>query len=136
MPVILGLETTSVKTLGTIKLGGPITAAYRKIGDTYYCNALQFDIVGTGDTEKLAFEQLKGLLRGYFLHVVALIADGQKVRFFNPAPDEEWNDADRRVSYNVVFIVDADERAPQGAGEIHDLVAYKDAIESIDLIPA
>jgi hypothetical protein len=125
-----------MKTLGTIRLLGSITAAYRKVDGTYHRNALQFDIVDTGSTEQEAFEQLKELLRGYFLHVVSLLADGQKVRFFNPADDDEWNNADRRASYDVVFIVDMDDGASRGSGEIHDLVAYKDAIESIDLIPA
>lgn len=76
-------------SLQIIKLAScPVTVAYRQQDDgLWLANALQFDIVGTGDTQAEALAQLKELVNDYLLFVLG--HEGRKA-IFNPADREEW----------------------------------------------
>ena len=125
-----------------MKLEGPLTVAFSKLGDGYVCNALEFDIVGTGQTENEALQQLHDLMRGYLKKVVSLLASGNKVRFFNPADEDDWNSADQRVSYDVVFKVNVvagrlpDARQFIDPQHIEEIAKFSDSIEDVELVPA
>lgn len=133
----------------SVKLRGPVTLAFTKSDDdTYLCNALQFDIVGTGRTEKEAEAQVRDLVTGYLRHVLSLIAAGKKVRFFNPADEAEWNNAYWLQNYDVFFkfIVKTDrnfnldeadgieEAEIESAESIEKIAEYTEEIEDVELV--
>jgi hypothetical protein len=127
--------------LRSVKLEGSIDVGSRKIGKLFLCNALQFDIVGTGATKHEAFVQLKELLEDYILAIVKSLGDEKKVRFFNPAEDDEWNNAKQLEFYDVTFIVEflpknGDLPVEVKVGNMAKLTPYWKAIRAVDLIPA
>lgn len=130
-----------MKHLRSVKLEGSIAVATRKVGKLFLCNALQFDLVGTGKTKIAAFTEMKELLEDYLVSLVEDISEGHKVRFFNPAGDDEWNKAAQLEFYDITFIV---ELVPKN-GDLPDAVQVKNmaklspywkAIKAIDLVPA
>lgn len=129
-----------MRKLRSIKLEGPVTVAYNKVKDLHMCNALQFDIVGTGASRDEAFSQMRELVEDYLLSIVEELERGRKVRFFNPATVEDWNKFKTLENYDVTFIVDvvrADDIPDQiDLKGMSKLGAYRDSIEAVNLVPA
>jgi len=103
----------------------------------HLCNALEFDIVGTGGSKAEAFSEMKELVEEYLLSVVECLSQGEKVRFFNPADNDEWNKANEIHHYDVTFII-SDLPGPLeiSAKSISRLAPYRKAMKGVDLIPA
>ncbi|HOE95269.1 MAG TPA: hypothetical protein PK847_01665 [Candidatus Sumerlaeota bacterium] len=70
----------------------PITVSCRLIEGDWHCTALQFDILGVGNTREAAFAQLRELVEAYLRHA---LASKHEVKLFNPAHREEWNNPGR-----------------------------------------
>lgn len=121
-----------------ITLEGPVTVAFSKAQNLHICNALEFDIVGTGDTADQALAQVKELVEDYIETVVTLTANGKKVNFYNPAIQEMWNKSKEKKRFYVQFIIGLvkDISPAQQLGDIDDLSEYSDSIEAINLVPA
>ena len=69
---------------------GPISISYRHEKDMHYCTALEFDIVGTGETRQAALNEMLELLSEYFIAVLGDMKSGNKVEFFCPSDASEW----------------------------------------------
>jgi hypothetical protein len=119
----------------TIKiLKGDVTVAYRRHGRGWRCTALEFDLVGVGNTQEKAFAQLRDLVNGYLDDV--LNTDGP-VRFFNPSDAEEW-DSPKKEKYRVEVVVSQSAKGAAGSAVIPDidkLRSYRSRIRAIDLTP-
>lgn len=130
------------KKSAIILASGPVTVAVRRFRDYYTCTALQFDIVGTGKTKGAALRQLQELVGEYLLAVIELVAQGKKIRFFNPSDAEEWNRAQELRDFKVSFALQTGNLADAPPADIRfdpnlrELARYKDSIESVELVPA
>lgn len=112
--------------------GGPITVAYRKEDDLWYCTALQFDIMGNGKTREKAFAQLKKLVNSYLIHVLSVKGP---VSFFNPSDREEWETDDKR-SYDVLVLISGS--APVSDNELlklSDVKLFSRRVKEFELAP-
>lgn len=125
------------KQLKTIKLvQGLVNISHRKSGKRWYSTALEFDIVGTGDSRKKSFAQLQELVSEYVFAIVDELDAGARVQFFNPSDAEEWNRG-QVEQFEVTFVLEVDQKAdvsptitPQKLGDLAG------EIQSIDLVPA
>ena len=121
----------------TVKLlQGLVNVSHRKSGKRWYSTALEFDIVGTGDSRKKSFAQLQELVSEYVFAIVDELDAGARVQFFNPSDAEEWNRG-QREQFEVTFVLEVDQKAdvsptitPQKLGDLAG------EIQSIDLVPA
>ena len=121
----------------TVKLlQGLVNVSHRKSGKRWYSTALEFDIVGTGDSRKKSFAQLQELVSEYVFAIIDELDAGARVQFFNPSDAEEWNRG-QVEQFEVTFILEVDQRAnisptitPQKLGDLAG------EIQSIDLVPA
>ncbi len=89
--------------LRTVAAEGPVTVAVHKMGREYHCTALEFDILGTGRTKQDALAQVQELVEEYIAGVIEELGKGNKVAFFNPSGERDWNQADelRRWRYGA-----------------------------------
>lgn len=125
------------KQLKTIKLiQGSVNISHRKSGKRWYSTALEFDIVGTGNSRKESFAQLQELISEYVFAIIDELNSGARVQFFNPSDAEEWNRG-QREQFEVTFILEVDRQSdvsptitPQNLGDLAG------EVQSIDLVPA
>lgn len=76
----------------TLKVGGPIRVAFKKDGDRWYAVALEFDIIGFGNTPERALNLLKELMGEYVEECIRNVLEHRRVGFFNPSDSQDWND--------------------------------------------
>lgn len=77
----------------TVELNGELTVSFRVRAGKVQCTALQFDIVGMGDTKAEALQEMTELLTYYFEEI---ISNDEPVRFYNPSDSSEWNIKDQQ----------------------------------------
>jgi uridylate kinase len=118
-----------------VVVGGRVTAAYRKEEGRWLCTALEFDILGIGETRQEAFAQMQELVNNYLLD--CLMSRGP-VDFLNPSEAEEGKTRDKE-RYHVAVILEraAPEQAvPQVIEDFAALRRFRNRILGTDLIPA
>ena len=122
------------RQLQIITLKGPVTVTYRQDDDgDWIATALEFDIVGTGNTQDAAFNQLRELISDYLL---AYISSKGRAQFYNPADGYEWENTNRK-HYMLVFILTAKvKRAPRVVNTPRDLRKFKGRLRELDLVAA
>ena len=76
-----------------VELNGELTVSFRVRAGKVQCTALQFDIVGMGDTKAEALQEMTKLLTYYFEEI---ISSDEPVRFYNPSDTSEWNIKDQQ----------------------------------------
>lgn len=124
-----------------VSLEGKTTIAYRQVDGEWYATALEFDIMGYGDTKAKARMLLNELLEVYLHDVAQLLAEGKRVKFFNPSDDDEWNAAEDIETCRIQFTLDtqAAELQPQvrwqGLGKLVEFIDSLDGLH-MDLIAA
>lgn len=114
-------------------LQGPVEVAYRRENDTWYCTALQFDIVGVAQSRDAAFHKMRELVNSY-LHYV-LDEDGP-VEFFNPSEGAEWNSQDKE-RYQVTAVIAKTKKGAEVPARVESIEALRklrNRIEAIDLL--
>jgi hypothetical protein len=112
--------------IGVLK--GPITAAFRRDAGRWLCTALQFDIVGIGDTRDEARSEMQALVNAYLENI---IRKPGPVEFYNHAEAEEWQGADKEhflVAFAFAGI------APEVL-DAKSLSRYRSRIRDAKLIP-
>jgi len=115
-------------------LAGPVTVAYRKAGKRWYCTALEFDLLGIGDSRDKAFAELRSVVNTYLFDV--LRAKGP-VRFFNPSDAREWTCKNKK-RFSVVAIMarpKPEKPLPPVVEDVDHLRPYRNRIKGFDLLP-
>ena len=74
-----------------IRFGGPVKVAYYQEDGEWWCVALQFDLMGSGNTREEALNELKELIVEYILACVKAANEGKTVVFFHPSSEDRWN---------------------------------------------
>ena len=113
---------------------GRVTVSYRQEEGKWYATALEFDLVGSGNTRDAAFADLQQVVNCYIEEVIK--APGS-VEFFNPSSREEWGAPDKE-GYQVAIAIAT---VPRGRrippimepGSLHRL---RNRIAGISLVPA
>lgn len=129
------------QTVHTLVLRGPVRVAYRKDGGTWWATALEFDIAGYGRSRRAAFTMLQELMLDYLREVALLVRQGERVKFFNPSREEEWNGAEVE---DFVAVCTIHRGAPRDSEETSDykglgrLIEFIESLDDLDvkLIPA
>jgi len=130
------MQGTPAQTVHAITLQGPVTAAFRREGKQWLCTVLEFDLLGMGHSRDAALEEMKDLVACYLEEVLRTPG---KVRFFNPADEQDWN-TDDKLSFDIVVEftreVGYSPKATDLRGRLHDLAEYQDTISGVRLSPA
>lgn len=113
---------------------GPITVAFKKAGSYWIATALEFDIIGTGNSREEAFSQLRELVSLYLLEVVRA---PEQHNIFNPSDSELWELADK-VKYNVLIMLSVTKLNETKSGRVmlRDVGSFKNDITEFNLSPA
>lgn len=115
-------------------LGGPVTVAYKKSGREWHCTALEFDLLGTGTTKSMAFDELKSVVNEYLL--AALQEDGE-VEIENPAPESEWKTPERHCfQVAAICLKKKQTPVPDRIARISRARKFRDVVKNFDLAPA
>lgn len=117
-----------------ITLAGEITVAFRRVQKEWYATALQFDILGYGRTKDEALEMLRELIEIYMLEMAKLLSQGEKVKFFNPSNESEWNRAAETRHYHAAFVIEAEEAPRKRRVDSKNLGKLVEFIESLDKV--
>jgi len=106
----LGRTTKVPEHVRATVLRGPVTVAYKQVGEEWHCTALEFDIIGVGKSKEKAFEKMRDLLN-FYLGEIANTAG--PVEFFNHSPEEEWHVSEKEEYHVVVVMIPERQQVPQ-----------------------
>lgn len=125
----------------SIALQGNLTVGYHREGREWFATALQFDIMGYGRTKAKAFQLMQELVSEYLQEMARLIAEGEKVRFFNPSSAEDWDRMVELEEYHVRLTMAFNQAARPTAltpSGLQELIEYIDSLDEmeVDLVPA
>ena len=112
----------------SVHLSVPVTVAFRIIDGEWYCTALEFSILGTGNSRDAALSETRELLEEY-VEAVLLEAKSGPVEFFHPSPPAEWNTNDIE-NFRVELKVQYD-GAQLDQSVIRNIIALVSTMESL-----
>jgi len=131
------MATVRAAELEVLPLDGTISVAYKKHGRDWYATALQFDLVGTGNSRAEALQELQSLFETY---LGAVLDTKGRVRFYNPSEQADWDTKDKQ-HFRVVCIVAAAPKpavrtsAPSSLDDIDALRRIRSRIMRVRLSP-
>jgi len=82
---------TVIKEYLMTLVDGTVKVSFCEVDGEYHCTLLDFDILGTGASRDIAFEEMAELVIEYIIAATDEVFNGNVVRFWNPSTPEEWN---------------------------------------------
>jgi hypothetical protein len=112
----------------------PVTAAYRKEGGRWLCTALEFDLVGIGQTRAEASAEMQQLVDAYLKHAIERPG---RVKLQNPSESEEHTgDEQRYLVAIVVTKMTPGKPVPPVMKDFAALRRFRNRIRGVNLVPA
>ena len=119
------------RRLKIARIEGAFTVNYKKEFCEWTCRALEFDLIGTGETKDEAFTELRDNLEEYILD--ALFSEEHNQEFFHPSDSEEWNRRGKEhYRISIVLEVEIVENIPDTFTDLQELRPYRDRIKNFD----
>ena len=112
---------------------GPMTAAYHKEENRWFCTALEFDIVGIGSTRKEALSEMQELVNAYLHHI---INQRGRVALMNQSDMKATDDTEHYFVAIAVAEVKTKRSAPRVVEDVTALRRYRDRICGMNFLPA